>query len=68
MLTYPRAVSLKNIKTSSRWIRMLDLKWLRWISTRIVRVNYLYLVGPVAPQTIKEEMQHIDGLMTEIWT
>lgn len=47
---------------------MLDLKWLRWISTRIVRVNYLYLVGPVAPQTIKEEMQHIDGLMTEIWT
>ncbi|KAK4821755.1 LOW QUALITY PROTEIN: hypothetical protein QYF61_000816 [Mycteria americana] len=50
MLTYPRVWPLKDIGTTSRWIRLLRLKWLS---------------GPMTPQAIKEQMQHTDGLMTD---
>lgn len=41
------------------------LKWLRWIWIGNIYVNYYYLSGSMTPQDIKEEMQHIGGLMTE---
>ncbi|KAK4811197.1 hypothetical protein QYF61_019828 [Mycteria americana] len=53
----------KSWKNPGRWIRLLRLKWLRWIWTDNIK-----LVWPVTPQAIKEEMQHIDGLVTEGWT
>jgi len=64
---YPRVGPLRNIKTTNRWIRMPRFKWLRWIWTGNIRVNCLCLGGPMTPQAIKEELQHIDGLMTKGW-
>ena len=68
MLTYPRAGPLKNIKITNRWIRLPRLKWLRWTWTGNRRVSYLWLGGPMILQAIREEMQHIDGLVIEGWT
>jgi len=59
---------LKNIKTTSRWIRLLRLRRLRWIWTDNIRVNCLWLGRPMTPQAIEEDMQLIDGLVTERWT
>ena len=68
MFTSPKVGPLKNIEMTSRWIRMLRLKWLRWIWTGNIRVNYFQLDGPMTPQAIKGEMQHTGGLVIEGWT
>jgi len=41
MPTPLRVGPLRNIKTTSKWIRLLRLKWLRWIWTGNIRVNSL---------------------------
>ena len=47
MLTYPRVMPLKNIKTMSRWTRLVELKWLGWIWIGNIRVSILELGGPM---------------------
>jgi len=44
------------------------LKYLRWIWTENIRMNSLWLGGPMKPQAIKEEIQHIDELVIKRWT
>ena len=65
---YPRARPLKNIRKSNRWIKLLRLRWLKWIWTGNVRMKNLWLARPMTPQALREGMQRIDGLVTERWT
>lgn len=67
MHTYPRVRPLKNT-TMDRQIVLPRFKCLRWIVTDTIRVSYFLLSGPMMPQFIREEMQHIDGLVIEGWT
>lgn len=65
MHMYPRVRPLKNITTMDRQIGLPRFRCLRQICTGNVRVNYFCLSGPMMPQVIREEMQHIDELLVE---
>ncbi|KAK4827994.1 LOW QUALITY PROTEIN: hypothetical protein QYF61_022696 [Mycteria americana] len=81
MLAYPRVGPLKNIKTTLRWIRLLSLGWPRGYCMIYLLFNLckgLWLLKApfeIVPlpihlieRAVKEEMQHIDGLVIEGWT
>jgi len=50
----PKSWATEEHQTTSRWIRLLRLKWLRRIWTGNIRVNCLSLSGPMTPQTIRD--------------
>ena len=50
----PNVMPLKDIKTTSRWIGQLGLKWIRQIWIGSLRVSYFWLGGPMTLQAIKK--------------